>query len=52
VKGFATKAIHGSLLKPEAHGSLRPPVYDSVAFEFSDSRQIQLAFEGRKPAHA
>jgi O-acetylhomoserine (thiol)-lyase len=31
---------------------LRPPVYDSVAFEFADSRQIQLAFEGRKPAHA
>jgi O-acetylhomoserine (thiol)-lyase len=52
VKGFATKAIHGPLVKPEAYGSLRPPVYDSVAFEFADSRQIQLAFEGRKPAHA
>ncbi len=49
---FATKAIHGPLLKPEAHGALRPPVYDSVAFEFADSHQIQLAFEGRKPAHA
>ncbi len=49
---FATKAIHGSLVKPEAHGSLRPPVYDSVAFEFADSHEIQLAFEGRKPAHA
>jgi len=52
VKGFATKAIHGPLVKPEAYGSLLPPVYDSVAFEFADSRQIQLAFEGRKPAHA
>jgi O-acetylhomoserine (thiol)-lyase len=52
VKGFATKAIHGPLVKPESHGALRPPVYDSVAFEFADSRQIQLAFEGRKPAHA
>lgn len=49
---FATKAIHGSLLKPEAHGALRPPVYDSVAFEFANSRDIQLAFEGRKSAHA
>lgn len=52
MKGFATRAIHGAQLKPEAHGSLRPPVYDNVAFEFADSNQIQLAFEGRKPAHA
>lgn len=49
---FGTKAIHGSLLKPEAQGALRPPVYDSVAFEFPDSHEIQLAFEGRRPAHA
>jgi len=52
VTAFATKAIHGPRLKPEAHGSLRPPVYDNVAFEFADSRAIQLAFEGRAPAHA
>lgn len=52
MNGFATKAIHGALVKSEAQGSLRPPIYDSVAFEFADSRQIELAFEGRKPAHA
>jgi O-acetylhomoserine (thiol)-lyase len=52
MKGFATKAIHGATLKPDPHGALRPPVYDSVAFEFADSREIQLTFEGRRPAHA
>jgi O-acetylhomoserine (thiol)-lyase len=51
MSGFATKAIHGSV-RPEPHGTLRPPLYDNVAFEFADSREIQLAFEGRKPAHA
>jgi O-acetylhomoserine (thiol)-lyase len=52
MSSFATKAIHGLPLKVEAHGALRPPVYDSVAFEFKTSRDIQLAFEGRKPLHA
>jgi O-acetylhomoserine (thiol)-lyase len=27
-------------------------VYDNVAFEFADAHDIQLAFEGRKPAHS
>jgi O-acetylhomoserine (thiol)-lyase len=52
MKGFATKAIHGSPLKQDPHGALRPAVYDSVAFEFADSHEVQLAFEGRRPAHA
>jgi O-acetylhomoserine (thiol)-lyase len=52
MSSFATKAIHGLPHKVEAHGALRPPVYDSVAFEFKTSRDIQLAFEGRKPLHA
>ncbi len=52
MKGFATKAIHGAKLKKDVHGALRMPVYDSVAFEFEKSKDLQLAFEGRKPAHA
>jgi len=51
MNGFATKAIHGVSLKKDAHGSLRMPVYDSVAFELESARDIQLAFEGKKPAH-
>ncbi len=51
MKGFATKAIHGVRLKKDVHGALRMPVYDSVAFEHESARSIQLAFEGKKPAH-
>jgi O-acetylhomoserine (thiol)-lyase len=52
VKGFTTKAIHGVTFKKDVHGSLRMPVYDTVAFEFKNSRDLQLSFEGKKPAHA
>lgn len=52
MKGFTTRAVHCSAAKKDAHGSLRMPVYDSAAFEFESSRDLQLAFEGRQPAHA
>ncbi|HEB49227.1 MAG TPA: O-acetylhomoserine aminocarboxypropyltransferase/cysteine synthase [Desulfobulbus sp.] len=51
MKGFTTRAIHGGMPGPEAHGALRTPVYDTVAYEHEDARSLQLAFEGRKPAH-
>ena len=51
MRGFTTKAIHGTQTGGDQHGSLRPPVYDSVAFEHPDSRALQDAFAGRKPAH-
>lgn len=49
---FATIAVHGGTSNSDAHGALRPPIYDSVAFEHPDARSMQLTFEGRKPAHA
>jgi len=49
--GFATNSIHGVQLKADVHGSLRPPVYDTVAFEFESAKDISQAFAGRKPAH-
>ncbi len=49
--GFSTKAVHGPGENRDPHGALRPPVYDSVAFEFASSRDLELAFAGRKPAH-
>ena len=52
MKGFTTKAIHGVTFKKDVHGSLRMPVYDTVAFEFENARDLQLSFEGKKPAHA
>ncbi len=52
MNGFMTKAIHGGLRKKDPHGSLRFPVYDNVAFEFETARDLELSFEGKKPAHA
>jgi O-acetylhomoserine (thiol)-lyase len=52
MRGFATKAIHGSHIKVDAQGTLRPPIYDNVAFEFADAQAIQFAFEGRSLAHS
>ncbi len=48
---FVTKILHAKLLKEDPHGSLRMPVYESVAFEFKTAQEIELAFQGRKPAH-
>jgi O-acetylhomoserine (thiol)-lyase len=53
VTGFSTYAIHGARsLQKEQHGALRPPVYDSVAFEHESAEEISRVFSGRKPAHA
>ena len=52
MKGFTTKAIHGHRSKPDAHGALRMPLYDTVSFEHPSSREIELAFGGKRPAHA
>ncbi len=49
---FNTKAVHGRGSSDDIHRSLRPPLYDSVAFEFGSSKDIQLAFEGRTKAFA
>jgi O-acetylhomoserine (thiol)-lyase len=51
MKGFTTKAIHGIRSRQDPHGSLRMPVYDSVAFEHESAESLQSAFLGRKPAH-
>jgi O-acetylhomoserine (thiol)-lyase len=53
VTGFSTYAIHGSRSQPQdLYGALRPPVYDSVAFEHGSAEDISQVFSGRKPAHA
>jgi O-acetylhomoserine (thiol)-lyase len=52
MKGFTSKAIHGAPVKRDAHGTLRMPVYDSVAFEHETAENMQAAFEGRMPYHS
>ena len=48
---FITKILHSKFVKEDPYGSIHMPVYDSVAFEFKTSEEIQLAFERKKPAH-
>jgi len=53
VTGFSTNAVHGvRQFQKDPHGALRPPVYDSVAFERESAEDINQVFAGRKPAHA
>ena len=52
MNGFSTRALHTALARKDAHGTLRMPVYDNVAFEFETSQDLQLAFEGRRPGHS
>ena len=52
MNGFTTRAVHGFSLKKDPHGSLRMPVYDNAAFEIGPSRDLELAFAGKKAAHA
>ncbi len=49
---FTTRAINPTGESEDGYRALRPPLYDSVAFEFESSKDIQLAFEGRKSAFA
>lgn len=50
--GFTTKAVHGGSRGDDVHKALRTPLYDSAAFEFESSKDLQLAFEGRKNGHS
>lgn len=49
---FTTQAIHESRFRTEAHGALRFPVYDGVAFGFGSAEEMADVFYGRKAAHA
>ncbi|MCQ9205037.1 MAG: PLP-dependent transferase [Omnitrophica bacterium] len=48
---FVTKILHNKFLKEDPHGALHMPIYDNVAFEFKSAEDIELAFQGKKPAH-
>jgi O-acetylhomoserine (thiol)-lyase len=52
MNGFSSKAIHGNVFKKDVHGALRFPLYDTAAFEMASARDLELAFLGKKPAHA
>lgn len=48
---FITRILHNKFLKKDVHGSLHMPIYNNVAFEFDTAEDIELAFQGKKPAH-
>ncbi len=48
---FTTRAIHTPYLRDDPAGALHMPVYDTVAYEFNTSEDIELAFIGKKPDH-
>lgn len=52
MKGFSTRAIHGNSSLRDPKGSLRTPIYDTVAFEHDSSDSLRLTFEGKKLAYA
>ncbi len=48
---FITKILNTRFLKEDAHGAMHMPVYENVAFEFKNAEDLELAFQGKKPAH-
>lgn len=48
---FTTKIVHNKFAKEDPHGSLHMPIYDNVTFEFKSAEELELAFQGKKPAH-
>ncbi|AXA89757.1 cystathionine gamma-synthase family protein [Massilia sp. YMA4] len=47
--GFTTTILHGDRQKPIEQGSLHKPVHTSVAFGYTDARQLASVFQGREP---
>jgi len=50
-KKFITKILHNPFLKKDAHGALHMPIYENVSFEFETSKDLEEAFQRKKPAH-
>jgi O-acetylhomoserine (thiol)-lyase len=47
--GFTTTILHNDRRKSVEHGSLHKPVHTSVAFGYSDARQLASVFQGKEP---
>jgi O-acetylhomoserine (thiol)-lyase len=47
--GFTTAILHNDRQKGIEHGSLHKPVHTSVAFGYSDARQLASVFQGKEP---
>ncbi|WP_426190732.1 cystathionine gamma-synthase family protein [Massilia sp. DWR3-1-1] len=47
--GFTTTILHNDRRKAIEHGSLHKPVHTSVAFGYTDARQLASVFQGKEP---
>ena len=47
--GFTTTILHNDRRKPIEHNSLHKPVHTSVAFGYTDARQLASVFQGKEP---
>jgi len=47
--GFTTTILHNDRRKTIEQGSLHKPVHTSVAFGYSDARQLASVFQGKEP---
>jgi O-acetylhomoserine (thiol)-lyase len=47
--GFTTTILHNDRRKPIEQGSLHKPIHTSVAFGYSDARQLASVFQGKEP---
>lgn len=49
--GFTSTILHSDRQKTVEHGSLHKPVHHSVAFGYSDARDLAAVFQGKKPGY-
>lgn len=49
--GFTTKALHAKPAHKDQHGAMRFPIYQSSAFEFEKSEDLEAVFKGQKMGH-
>jgi O-acetylhomoserine (thiol)-lyase len=47
--GFTTTILHNDRQKPIEQGSLHKPIHTSVAFGYTDARQLASVFQGKEP---
>jgi len=50
-RGFTTQAIHGPVMKTDAHHALQFPIYAGVAYDFESAEAMSDAFAGKRAAH-
>ena len=51
-KGFTTGIIHAPFAKEDPNRALHQPIYSNSAFDFDSAEEMELAFQGRLPAHS